>query len=66
MTPYFEWLRAMFHNRPLTNVNVTSDVPPALTNGKGTPVGGTQPLTTAKFIIACNAVTVVSPAASKE
>lgn len=56
----------MFHNRPLTNVNVTSDVPPALTNGKGTPVGGTQPLTTAKFIIACNAVTVVSPAASKE
>ena len=44
-------------------MKVTSDVPPALTKGKGTPVGGILPLTTAKFIAACNAVTHVNQTA---
>ena len=47
-------------------MNTTSAVPPALINGRGTPVGGILPLTTAILIKTWLAIIVVIPVAKKQ
>ena len=66
MNVYYDWLRATFKIKPMTNIKATKDVPPALTKGKGTPVGGIVPVTTAKLTTVCTAIIETSPVTSKD
>jgi hypothetical protein len=46
-------------------IDMLSDEPPALINGIGTPVGGIDDVTTATFMITCNATIDIIPVASR-
>ncbi len=45
---------------------ISSDDPPALTNGSGMPLVGTMPSTTLRLMNACTAIIPVSPIASND
>jgi hypothetical protein len=56
----------MLSKMPTAAMLVTSELPPKLTKGSVTPVGGAIATTTAQWIIACSVISDVSPTASNE
>ena len=46
---------------PIADIKTTRDVEPADINGKGSPVGGISPVTTATFSIVCTPINDVMP-----
>ena len=57
--------RDMFKSTPTAPISTAMDVPPALKKGRGWPVVGIMPVTTATFITVCTPTMQVTPPASR-
>ena len=55
----------IFRRTPIPIIFNTKEEPPALIKGRGTPVTGIEPVTTAMFMMACIAIIEVIPTAKR-
>lgn len=51
---------------PIAAIKTATEVPPLEMNGRGSPVGGIEPVTTAIFKSVCTAMTIPTPQESKQ